>query len=167
MEESAKRDLKGRFVKGQRSPSYIDGRTLNKKCFDCNISITYKAIRCKPCFCNFRKSRPTSEITKAHLRKLQELKRVPEGHKIIDHAGYILIKTSDHPLADHEGYVREHRLVYERHFNCCLLSWTIIHHKNGNEKDNRIENLEPMTGSQHALKHSLETRQRDKKGMYC
>lgn len=167
MEESAKRDIKGRFVKGSKSPSYIDGRTLNKKCSDCSIKIDYKATRCKPCFCKFRVGKPVSEKTKTHLHRLGKLKQNPEGHKIIDHAGYILIKISDHPFADHEGYVREHRLVYERHFNCYLLRWTIVHHKNGNEKDNRIENLEPMTGSQHAFKHSLETRQRDEKGRYC
>lgn len=41
--------------------------------------------------------------------------------------------------------VREHRLVYEQHYNCCLLPSTAIRHKNGINWDNRIENLEVWT----------------------
>lgn len=165
MEQTSKRDIKGRFVKGHRSPSYIDGRTLNKKCFDCDIEIDYKATRCKTCASKFRVGKPISEKQKAHLHRISELKRVPDGHKIIDHAGYILEKVSNHPLADHDGYVREHRLVYERHFNCCLLPSAIIHHKNGNRKDNKIENLELTNNNIHAVLHS-RIRQRDEKGRW-
>jgi hypothetical protein len=39
-------------------------------------------------------------------------------------------------------YVREHRLVFEQHYNFCLLPRTAISHRNGISSDNRIENLE-------------------------
>jgi len=62
------------------------------------------------------------------------------GGKIIKN-GYILIKQSNHPHATKSGYVREHRLVMEQYLGRYLTSSEVIHHINGNKKDNRIENL--------------------------
>lgn len=56
--------------------------------------------------------------------------------------GYILIKNSDHPHADKNGYVREHRLVMEGYLGRHLYPWEVVHHRNGIRDDNRIENLE-------------------------
>lgn len=166
MEESAKRDIKGRFVKGQRynrstefkkgniPPTYKDGRTLNKRCKDCGIKIDYKAIRCLPCLSKTKRGKSLSKETIAKLRIIGQARRNPEGHKIKHTAGYILEKASTHRFADHEGYVREHRLVYERHFNCCLLECAVIHHRNGKKDDNRIQNLQPMYNSLHISEHS-------------
>ena len=39
--------------------------------------------------------------------------KVDYKRKIVDHAGYVLIKVDNHPCADSKGYVREHRLVME------------------------------------------------------
>jgi|SRR5687767_4684730 len=69
-----------------------------------------------------------------------------KGGKIKHSNGYIWIWTQ-------EGYKLEHRLVYEEHYNCCLLDWAEIHHKNGIKTDNRIENLEGMTNIQHGKLH--------------
>lgn len=66
--------------------------------------------------------------------------------------GYVLVYTEN-------GYVREHRLVYEQHNKCSLLKWTVIHHKNGIKTDNRIENLEPVkNNAQHHLLHHKHIR---------
>ena len=46
-----------------------------------------------------------------------------------------------------------HRIIYEQYYKCCLLSWVDLHHINGNKKDNRIENLQPIPHDKHARYH--------------
>lgn len=53
-----------------------------------------------------------------------------KGGRIQDPRGYIHIYTPDHPNADKQGYMLEHRFVYEKSFKCCLLNWVVVHHIN-------------------------------------
>jgi hypothetical protein len=55
------------------------------------------------------------------------------GH--VDKHGYRMLWLNGKP-------VREHRHVYEQHYNIKLTRNDTIHHKNGIRTDNRIENLE-------------------------
>ena len=45
--------------------------------------------------------------------------------------------------------IREHRYVMEQHLGRKLESYEHIHHINGNPTDNRIENLQILTNSEH------------------
>lgn len=64
-------------------------------------------------------------------------------------AGYLTIKKHDYHTKTSSKYIRLHRLVYEEYYKCCLLSWTVVHHIDGNRKNNEISNLEPMYKNKH------------------
>lgn len=69
---------------------------------------------------------------------------MPKKGEAFKWGNYMFIRNPHHPFSNKQGYIREHRLVFEQHFNCMLLPTTIIHHKNGNKLDNRVENLEAI-----------------------
>lgn len=76
-----------------------------------------------------------------------------QGGKITSQ-GYIMIKNRTHPNCCNNGYVKEHRLIMEKHLGRYLTKKEIIHHINGIRNDNRIENLQLMTQSEHTTLHN-------------
>lgn len=71
---------------------------------------------------------------------------------------YIHMKRQDHPSANPEGYVTEHRLVVEEAIGRYLTTDENVHHINMRKHDNRIENLALVSSSRdhHRLHKYIE-----------
>lgn len=86
------------------------------------------------------------------------------GDTRISSYGYVLVKNCDHPFANGDGHVFEHRLVAEKYLLEPQYTTTIngknylskdyvVHHINGIRTDNRPENLQIMSKEAHTQYH--------------
>ena len=76
------------------------------------------------------------------------------GGRTTDTSGYAWVFAPDHPYVINR-YVLEHRLVMEQVLGRYLTPDEVVHHKNGDITDNRPENLQVMTASEHSRFHRL------------
>jgi len=90
------------------------------------------------------------DLPKPFLGKKGPLHPKWKGGRHLSTDGYVMV------YAGNGRYAMEHRLAVAE----SLFPGAVVHHKNHDKADNRAENLEPMTRSQHAKEHGLgvETR---------
>jgi len=61
----------------------------------------------------------------------------------------------NHPNADKHGHIKSHRFVMAEKLGRPLRNDEIVHHKNGNVRDFRIDNLEIMSRKEHCKHHNM------------
>ena len=99
--------------------------------------IVYQGKIMKPFKGKHHTKKSKEKMRKTHLGKLLR----KSGQRINDGHGYIFIFKPNHPYANGIGYVREHRLIMEKHLGRYLKPTEIVHHVNEIKNDNRLENL--------------------------
>lgn len=87
-----------------------------------------------------------------------------KGGRLIKTNGYIIVHQPTHPFCCVDGYVLEHRLVMEKHLGRTLLPKEVVHHINGNQQNNNIENLMLFSSQSDHVKY--ECKSRNKKGQF-
>jgi hypothetical protein len=98
-----------------------------------SLGVDYCSRECGTRGTAYRRARPGSE---SHNWR---------GGRHVTRGGYVDVYSKGHPYArggKHGKYVKEHRLVMEKHIERYLLPTEHVHHKNGIRDDNRLENLE-------------------------
>lgn len=98
------------------------------------------------------------KITKEHdqpeiTRKFTE-KQNSRGN-VLSGGGYVLVRKLSHPYCNSNGYITKHRLVMEKHLERFLSPREHIHHINKIKTDNRIENLQLTTMTEHRGIHNV------------
>jgi hypothetical protein len=82
------------------------------------------------------------------------------GGRSVTTGGYIQVwlRPEDpfFPMADKDAYVYEHRLIVARSLGRCLEPAEEVHHLDGDKGNNSLENLELLSKSEHAARHSSD-----------
>lgn len=74
--------------------------------------------------------------------------------KFISKGDYYYALVPEHPNATKHGYVLAHRVIIENHLGRILNKNEVVHHKDGNKKNNNIDNLEVLDIVKHSRMHS-------------
>lgn len=76
--------------------------------------------------------------------------------KIVSKGDYLYAIVKEHPRATVHGYVLHHRIVMENCLGRLLDKDEIVHHKDGNGKNNDPSNLQVMNVIEHRKLHAQE-----------
>ncbi len=140
----------GRIVQGTAIGYHYSNKFIGHACVDCG----------KVRWVMLRPNGVPAHTRCQHCASLDHRNHWKTG-RVNDH-GYIdiHIDKSDffYEMANHAGYIPEHRLVMAKFLGRNLHSWEIVHHKNHIRDDNRIENLQLVSDDRHKQITILESR---------
>ena|SRR3990167_5931826 len=108
---------------------------------------------CKLCSKSFK---PKSSRNPNYYCGMDCYQKTRKGKNRVDFRyswGYRYVFTIGHPHANDGRYVAEHRLVMEKQIGRYLIPNEVVHHKNHDKLDNRIENLILCTRKVHNEHH--------------
>jgi len=107
--------------------------------------------------------------SKVCFRCARRLEKGVQGKGHTDKDGYILVSLPwGHPYlatANARGWILEHRLVMAQSLGRNLKQTEVVHHMNGNKRDNRVENLTILSRAEHThreipFKHRIQDLER-------
>lgn len=136
-----------------RDPRY---RRITLSCGECDTKVVRKRCRVSPR--EFPYCSPACKAKGMLNRNGGHLNGRWRGGICQSDYGYVLeYVRRDHPFASMltKGYIPQHRLVMATHLGRPLTRDEAVHHINGIKNDNRIENLQLLSHSEHARVHNI------------
>jgi len=141
------------------------------KCDNCSAEVhkyPYTIAKYKNHFCSHKCASGFKKGLRANPET--EFKKGEIGNRCLNwkggrfkQLGYTMVWVDDKEYG--VGYVMEHRLVMEKSIGRRLLPEEVVHHKNRDKSDNRLENLELYSShSEHMSQHMKEYWQKKKYG---
>jgi len=102
-----------------------------------------------------------SKACEAQGRTKRPLERLHNGRPArIDTAGYVMVWEPTHPNRSFRGWQAEHRIVVEQAIGRYLTTDEHVDHINGIKDDNRRENLQVLSASEHSRKTAVDVSDR-------
>lgn len=122
-------------------------------CDSCKKTISYYAKWCKPCrYKLYQFSSETKQLmSKAKKGKFVGKKSPLFKEKVLSTHGYVTIYCEEK-----KRRLYEHRHIMEKKIGRVLSDKECVHHINGQKDDNRVENLQLMSKSEHAKLHATK-----------
>lgn len=152
--------------------NYKKTKNLNTVCPICGKKFHVKPYHKKKCINNYCSKECHIEAKKGYMKGEKNHQYGLKGKlnaswkkdKRISSYGYILVRQLQHPFRNGDDMVFEHRLVAEKYLlnednsieidgKKYLRPDFIVHHIDGNKKNNDINNLKIMTLSEHTSYH--------------
>lgn len=122
----------------------------NKDCYFAFRKLSeYETLICPACKKEFKKEKRKHAVYCSETCVYNGRQR-KVGHTFLKE-GYVM-------LCLEHGWVAQHRHVMEQFIGRPLHSTELVHHINGNRQDNRIENLQLVTKSEHGKIHVIDGR---------
>lgn len=126
-----------------------------KKCLDCGAIKSQKGNYCKPCGYKHRK-RPSGLKYNLVKDNPTSFKKGMTPWNKGNSKPYLDVNIGYYKISVNGTDMKYHRYVVEKHIGRILTEDEIVHHINHNKLDNRIENLQVMTRSEHMKLHHRE-----------
>lgn len=141
-----------KFEKYASDHRVIHGKTIfcSRECYLEYYRKKNTAI-CPVCGKTYKRKRSSNKVCSSECAR--KYNSMNAKHKVYMENGYLVEHKKGY---NKKGNVKQHRRIMEEYLGRPLNPDEIVHHINGIKTDNRIENLQVMTWSEHSSMHRKE-----------